>query len=73
MPRFRIDDLNQIEHTPTSPANLRSKLNEMIFSSTTCRAKVDTVNPETGEYRIVLQGTLDNEVSKWQEDSPWCG
>jgi len=68
MPRFRVDDLHQIEHTPTSPANLRSKLNEMILSSTNCKARVDTVNPETGEYRIVLQGTLDKEVTKWEED-----
>jgi hypothetical protein len=25
------------------------------------------LNPETGEYRVVLQGTLDTEESKFEE------
>ena len=31
----------------------------LVFNSTACRCKVETINPTTGEYRIVLQGTLD--------------
>lgn len=65
MPRFRIHDVNTIEHAPTSPAALRNKLSEMIMSSVNARAKVELVNPETGEYRIVLQGTIDREETKF--------
>ncbi len=66
MPRFRIEDVHAIENAPTSPGSLRYKIGEMIVSSTVCRAKVEAVNPETGEYRLVLQGTLDKEESKWE-------
>lgn len=67
MARFRMDDLKSLEHTPTSPASLRSKITEVILSSTHARARVETINPETGEYRVVLQGTLDREASKFSE------
>jgi len=67
MPRFRIHDVNSIERSPTSPSSLRSKLSEMIMSSVNARAKVELINPETGEYRIVLQGTLDKEDTKFDE------
>ena len=67
MPRFRIHDINTIERAPTSPSSLRNKLSEMIMSSVNARAKVDLINPETGEYRIVLQGTLDKEDTKFDE------
>ena len=67
MPRFRIYDLNTIERSPTSPASLRNKLSDMIMSSVNARAKVEIINPETGEYRIVLQGTLDKEETKFDE------
>ena len=67
MGRFRIHDLNAIERTPTSPASLKNKLSDMILSSVNARAKVEVINPETGEYRIVLQGTLDKEETKFDE------
>ena len=66
MARFRINDVHVVESAPTSPATLRNKLGDMILSSTTCRAKVDAINPETGEYRIVLQGSLDKEETKFE-------
>jgi hypothetical protein len=68
MPRFfRIQDLRSIERAPCSPAVLRAKLDNMILSSTTCRAKVEAINPDTGEYRVVLQGTLDKEEApQWE-------
>ena len=65
MPKFRIHDLNTLERSPTSPAALRNKLNEMILNSVNARAKVELINPETGEYRIVLQGTIDKEETKF--------
>ncbi len=67
MPKFRMSDIGTIEKAPTSPASLRNKLSDMILSSVTARAKVELVNQETGEYRIVLQGTLDREESRFDE------
>ena len=67
MAKFHIQDLRSLENAPTSPSSLRSKIGEMIFCSTTTRAKVEAINPETGEYRVVLQGTLDKEETKWDE------
>ncbi len=67
MPRFRIQDIHALENSPTSANSLRSKVGEMIVNSTTFRAKVDSVNPETWEYRIVLEGTLDKEDTKFEE------
>ncbi len=66
MPRFRLEDIRSIESAPTSPSTLRSKFGEMILNSTTCRAKVETINQETGEYRVVLQGTLDRMDTKFE-------
>ncbi|MCZ6568786.1 MAG: hypothetical protein O7B23_01340 [Deltaproteobacteria bacterium] len=67
MPRFRIQDLHTLENAPTSAGSLRSKVGEMIVNSTNFRAKIDSLNPETWEYRIVLEGTLDKEDTKFEE------
>ena len=66
MTRFRIHDLKSLELKPASPGAMRSKLNELIVDSTVCRAKVESINPETGEYRIVLQGSLDKEENRFE-------
>ena len=66
MTRFRIHDLQGLEIKPTSPGAMRSKLNEMIVNSTVCRAKIESINPETGEYRIVLQGSIDKEDNRFE-------
>lgn len=63
MNKFRYQNFSVLERTPTSPAALEHCLNDLMYNSTTCRAKVEMVNPTTGEYRIVLQGTLDY----WEE------
>jgi len=59
--RFRLEDFPLLEKSPTSAASLRAKIGEVLFSSTSARACIESVNPQTGEYRIVLQGTLDIE------------
>lgn len=69
MARFHIEDFNAIETAAASPANLRTHLGEMIVNSLKVRAHVESVNPQTGEYRIVLQGTLDTKAGQtWKED-----
>jgi hypothetical protein len=61
MTRFRFEDFSRLETAPTSAAALRTKLGEMLISSTSARVRIESVNPQTGEYRIVLQGTIDTE------------
>lgn len=68
MTRFRLNDFGYLENASASPANLRTHIGEMIVNSVKVRARVESVNPETGEYRIVLQGTLDQTPVKWEED-----
>ncbi|MFQ5653323.1 MAG: hypothetical protein ACE5GW_01155 [Planctomycetota bacterium] len=67
MRKFRIQDLKLLENAPTSPVSLCNGFGEMILSSTHAKAKVEAINSETGEYRIVLQGTLDREESRFDE------
>ena len=65
MARISAKDLNAIERSPTSPSALSNGLGEVLGSSIAARAKVESYNWETGEYRIVLQGTLDLEATKY--------
>ncbi len=61
MTRFRLEDFPLLETAPTSAAALRTKLGEMLISSTSARVRIDSINPKTGEYRLVLHGTIDIE------------
>ena len=61
--QFQLDQLHTIEKAPTSPTNLASKFQSLVLSSVNVRAKVEGINPATGQYRVVLEGTLDKESS----------
>ncbi|HZL84449.1 MAG TPA: hypothetical protein VFD07_03630 [Candidatus Krumholzibacteria bacterium] len=63
MSPFKIHDIRALD-SPKSPAQLSTKVGEMILSSQNVNAKVESVNPETGEYRLVLQGTLNKDAIK---------
>lgn len=65
MARFRVQEVHSIANDPGNPSKLQSTIGEMILSSSICRAKVETLDADTGEYRVVLQGTLDKEKTKW--------
>ena len=65
MARFKVQDIQSLEQAPSNPTQLRTKVGEMILSSTNIHAKVESLNAETGEYRVVLQGTLSKEESKY--------
>lgn len=67
MSKFHIQDLRAIENGSNSPSVLRSKIGEMLLSSAATRAKVENLDPETGEYRVVLQGTLEREATRREE------
>ena len=59
MPRISPIDLTAIERAPISPAALTNGVREVLNNSMAARVKVESYNWETGEYRVVLQGTLD--------------
>ncbi len=64
MQKWNFTDINWIEKSPASPAWLQTKFTDIFYHSTNCRCKVESVNPQTGEYRIVLQGTFDTDDYK---------
>ena len=59
MPRMASDRLNAIERSPASPSALSSGIWDVLSHSIASRARIEGFNYETGEYRVVLQGTLD--------------
>ena len=67
MPRLRPEDLSAIERAPTSPAALSHGLSEVLAHSVVTKAKVDSCNWDTGEYRVILQGTLDLGDAKFDK------
>jgi len=65
MPRMDPNALSAIERTQMSPKALSTGIWDVVSHSISTRAKVEGFNAETGEYRVVLQGTLDlDETSK---------
>ncbi len=67
MPRFQLTDLPSLEKSPTSPITLRNKIGEMLVNSTRAVATAEVVNAQTGEYRVVLQGNLDQEENPFED------
>jgi len=63
------DDFEEIGKLRSSPHTLRYKIGDVILCSTVVRARVEAANPETGEYRVTLQGTLDREGGNLEEKS----
>ena len=57
MPNINPNQIRQIESTPPNPKAMYSALGNIVNNSSTCRAKVESVDANTGEYRIVLTGT----------------
>ena len=59
MPKFTYDDFSKIEKSSTKPSEIENCISNLMVTSLDTRARVEAVNRETGEYRIVLQGTLN--------------
>jgi len=65
MPKMVPESLSAVERSPSSPSALSTGLWNVVSHSISSRVKVEGFNFETGEYRVVLQGTLDlDETSK---------
>ncbi|MFQ5640401.1 MAG: hypothetical protein ACE5IR_20670 [bacterium] len=58
-----VEDFEVINARELSCEKLKEYLREMLASSSQCKALLESVNHDTGEYRIVLQGIIEkNEV-----------
>ena len=64
MAGFKIQELRNLEAPNTNPTQLKTKVGEILQNSSTVRAKVESIDPESGEYRLVLQGTLQKQDLK---------
>jgi hypothetical protein len=60
MSRFPIEDILDIEDFPDDHASLTARLGEIIYNSTSIRAEVEALSAETGEFRVVILGTLES-------------
>jgi RNA-binding protein YlmH len=59
MTKFNVRDLEIIKNAKFTSSTLKRQLGNMLESSGNCRAIVESLNRETGEYQIVLQGTIE--------------
>lgn len=55
-------DLRKINITQLSCTNLKKHVTEMLENSSHCKAILECVNQDTGEYRIVLEGIIETET-----------
>jgi hypothetical protein len=56
--KFKTRDFDVMEITPPSSPVLKEKLADILAGSERWNAVVESVDPHTGTYRILLQGTL---------------
>ncbi|MFQ5708550.1 MAG: hypothetical protein ACE5HO_13925 [bacterium] len=61
MSEFDFKELEELQSLYFSSATLKKRIVKMLSKSTQCKAILESVNHDTGEYRIVLQGTLENK------------
>ena len=60
MAKTDFQDLMKTNMTQLSGASLKKQISQMLASSSQCKAILETVNHDTGEYRIVLQGVIES-------------
>ena len=60
MPQFKLNNLMDLNLTKLSGVSLKKQIERMLANSSQCKAILETINHDTGEYRIVLQGIIDN-------------
>ena len=61
MVNLNYKDLRKINITQLSCTNLKKHVTEMLENSSRCKAILECVNQDTGEYRIVLEGIIETE------------
>jgi hypothetical protein len=66
MTKYPLNHLRELEHVPSSPLALSNELWDVLSNSLSARATLESCNQETGEYRVVLQGTLEQD--RWMRE-----
>ena len=56
-------NLDWLETTPVSRDELPQMLSIILYNSYSCKAVVESFDPGTGDYELILQGTLDRNWS----------
>ena len=59
MNNFDLRDLRIIENSNIPLSTLRRQMGNMLQKSAVCTAKVESIDQETGEYRVILHGKLE--------------
>ncbi len=59
-----LEEFESLNTLQVSGETLKTHLKRMLESSSQCRAILESINRDTGEYRIVLQGVLESELSE---------
>ncbi len=59
MLKWSIENPQRENEPPMEEGDDKHRLVESLFNSSNCKCKVASINPTTGEYRIIIQGTLD--------------
>ncbi len=59
MNNFDLRDLKIIENSNIPISTLRRQMGNMLQKSAVCTAEVESIDQETGEYRVILHGKLD--------------
>jgi hypothetical protein len=62
--RFKTRDFDVLEIIPPSSAVLKEKLADILGDSDKWNAVIESVDPATGTYRILLQGKLRPALSE---------
>jgi hypothetical protein len=73
MTQFTVEDILTIGETVGDRSALTERLGEMIRHSRNVRADVECLSTKTGEYRIVLRGTVCQETRAWGRDGRTAG
>lgn len=70
MGRMHVEDIIAIESAQAEPDRLSILIVKLILSSRELEAKVYDNNPRTGNYVVVLEGTLDIGEREQEFDGP---
>ena len=61
MEKYYTRDFDLIEHIPPSSNALREKIGNILKGSKNWTANVSNIDKVTGNYQIILQGTLTKD------------
>ncbi|MFQ5823942.1 MAG: hypothetical protein ACE5JB_07800 [bacterium] len=60
MVKININELDELLTPQIASETLKKNIIDLLTNSSQCKAILESINQDTGEYRIVLQGTLEN-------------